>query len=45
MCQAVGERAVGNEVGFVDLDSRDVRDARFSRPFGEFREVFSRLAP
>ena len=45
MCHAVGERKVGNEVGFVDLDSRDVRDARVSRPFGEFREVFSQLAP
>ncbi len=43
MCQAVGERKVGNEVGFVDLDSQDVRDARFSRPFVEFREVFGNL--
>jgi hypothetical protein len=43
MCQAVGERKVGNEVGFVDLDSPDVRDAQFSRPFSEFREVFGNL--
>jgi len=43
MCQAVGERKVGNEVGFVDLDSQDVRDARFSRQFVDFREVFGSL--
>lgn len=43
MCQAVGERNVGNEVGFVDLDSQDVRDAQFSRPFADFRTVFNGL--
>jgi len=43
MCQAVGERQVGNDVGFVDLDTQDVRDAQFSRPFAEFREVFNGL--
>lgn len=43
MCKAVGERKVGNEIGFVDLDSQEVRDARYSRPFAEFREVFGHL--
>lgn len=43
MCQAVGERNVGNEVGFVDLDNQDVRDAQFSRPFADFRVVFNGL--
>jgi len=43
LCQAVGERQVGNDVGFVDLDSQDVRDAQFSRPFAEFRKVFNGL--
>ncbi len=43
MCQAVGERNVGNEVGFVDLDNQDVRDAQFSRPFADFRTVFDGL--
>lgn len=43
MCQAVGERNVGNEVGFVDLDNQDVRDAQFSRPFADFRTVFNGL--
>jgi len=43
MCQAVGERNVGNEVGFVDLDSQDVRDAQFSRPFADFPTVFNGL--
>lgn len=44
MCQAVGERQVGNNVGFVDLDTQEVRDAQFSRPFAEFREVFDALS-
>jgi len=43
MCQAVGERNVGNEIGFVDIDSRDVRDAQFSRPFTDFSTVFNGL--
>ena len=43
MCQAVGERQVGNDVGFVDFDTRDVRDPQFSRPFVDFREVFNGL--
>jgi hypothetical protein len=40
LCQALGERQVGHEIGFVDIDTQAVRDMQFSRPMREFREVF-----
>ena len=43
MSQAVGEWAVGTEVGFVDFDAQGVRDTAFSRPFDEFASVFGKL--
>ncbi len=43
MSQAVGEWDVGTEIGFVDFDNQQVRDMQFSRPFGEFEKVFSRM--
>jgi hypothetical protein len=43
MSQAVGEREIGNWIGFVDLDRHGVRDMEFSRPFAEFEHVFKSL--
>lgn len=43
LCQALGERDVGHEIGFVDFDNQQVRDAQFSRPFREIRDVFDAL--
>lgn len=43
MCQAVGEWAVGTDIGFVDFDGQQVRDMEFSRPFEDFAGVFKKL--
>jgi len=43
LCQVLGERKVGQEIGFIDFDDQQVRDMQFSRPFSEFREVFDVL--
>lgn len=43
LCQVLGERKVGQEIGFIDFDNQQVRDMQFSRPFSEFREVFDAL--
>lgn len=43
MCQAIGERNVGVEVGFVDIDRQTVRDMQFSRPLSDFKEAFDQV--
>jgi hypothetical protein len=44
LCQVLGERLVGQEIGFVDVDTQQVRDMQFSRPLREFRAVFDAVS-